>query len=129
MKFEILRRIENIENKTYTKDEIVEYIKNSYTMHLKKDRQKRLNIYLSYMKDEIRFVNGFCYLVDKGHKNGYEIHLLSDDGFLFIFNYKTKKLITILAVSINQVKRINENIPKFLEKNIRNNLKKKLNKI
>ena len=129
MKFEILKKIENIESKTYTKDEIIEYIEKSYTMHLKNDRKERLNTYLSYMKDEIRFVNGFCYLVNKGHKNGYEIHLLSDDGFLFIFNYKTKKLITILAVSINQVKRVNENIPKFLEKNIRSNLKKKLNKI
>lgn len=129
MKFEILRKIENIENKTYTKDEIIEYIKKSYTIHLKNDRKERLNTYLSYMKDEIRFVNGFCYLVDKGHKNGYEIHLLSEQGFLFVFNYKTKKLVTILAVSINQTKRINENIPEFLEKNIRSNLKKKLNKI
>ena len=129
MKFEILKKFNNMESKTYTKNEIIEYIKNSYTMHLKNDRQKRLNTYLSYMKNEIRFLNGFCYLVDKGHKNGYEIHLLSEQGFLFVFNYNTKKLITILAVSINQTKRINENIPKFLEKNIRNNLKKKLNKI
>lgn len=51
-------------------------------------------------------VEGFIAVVDKKHKNGYEVHALYDDGTIRIFNYKSGKLITILFARIAQFKRM-----------------------
>lgn len=53
-------------------------------------------------------------VVDKGHKNGPEIHELSDTGIITIYNQKTKKLITKLIARPGQIARYyarNEIIP------------------
>ena len=47
-----------------------------------------------HMNYNIKLVNGF--VVDKHHENGLEIHAIYDDGTIKIFNYRTKKLITVL---------------------------------
>lgn len=56
-------------------------------------------------------------VIDKGHRNGAEIHTLSDTGIITIFNQRTKKLITRLIARPGQIKRYfkeNEIIPKGL---------------
>lgn len=53
-------------------------------------------------------------VVDKGHKNGPELHQLSDTGIITIYNNRTKKLITKLIARPGQIKRffdLNEIIP------------------
>ena len=52
--------------------------------------------------------------VDRGHKNGAEIHKVSDTGIVSIYNERTGKLITKLIARPNQIKRYyneNETIP------------------
>ena len=52
--------------------------------------------------------------VDRHHKNGPEIHRISDTGIITIFNKRTKKMITQLIARPGQIKRYftnNENIP------------------
>lgn len=103
----------------------------TYTLHLTDFRKDRIFKYLSQMK-KIKFVEGFCSIVDKGHVNGFETHLLTDEGFLFIYNTDSKKLITILAPRIAQVKRLsktNKEIPLNVYENILMNLENNLNNI
>lgn len=52
-------------------------------------------------------------VVDRGHKNGPEIHEVTDTGIINIYNEHTKKLITKLIARPAQIKRyfINEIIP------------------
>ena len=58
-------------------------------------------------------------VVDKGHKNGPEIHQLSNTGIITIYNLYTRKLITRLIARPGQVRRYyaeNEIIPQGLIK-------------
>ncbi len=81
--------------------------------HYNMDRQKRENLiqkigYGTVIKTAV---------VDKGHKNGPEIHEISDTGIITIYNQRTKKLITKLIARPGQIKRYykeNEVIPKNL---------------
>lgn len=50
-----------------------------------------------------KLVNAF--IVDKHHENGLEIHAIYDDGTIKIFNYRTKKLITVLFGRVGQIVR------------------------
>lgn len=47
-------------------------------------------------------------VVDKGHRNGPEIHMLSDTGIITILNQRTGKLITKLIARPGQIKRYYE---------------------
>ena len=81
--------------------------------HYANDRQKREEIIkkIGYGKI-IKSV-----VVDRGHKNGPEIHNLSDTGIITIQNQKTKKMITKLIARPGQIKRYykeNEIIPSGL---------------
>lgn len=52
--------------------------------------------------------------VDRHHKNGPEIHKISDTGIITIFNKRTQKMITQLIARPGQIKRYyteNETIP------------------
>ena len=52
--------------------------------------------------------------VDRHHRNGPEIHKISDTGIITIFNKRTKKMITQLIARPGQIKRYyteNEIIP------------------
>ncbi len=49
-------------------------------------------------------------IVDRNHKNGPEIHEISDTGIITIFNLYTHKMITKLIARPGQIKRyFNEN--------------------
>ena len=43
--------------------------------------------------------------VDRGHKNGPEVHKISDTGIITIYNERSGKLITKLIARPNQIKR------------------------
>ena len=44
-------------------------------------------------------------VVDRHHKNGPEIHEISDTGIITIFNQRTRKMITQLIARPGQIKR------------------------
>lgn len=44
--------------------------------------------------------------VDRGHKNGTEIHVVTDTAIIKIYNTKTRKHITDLIARPNQIKRV-----------------------
>lgn len=56
-------------------------------------------------------------IIDRGHRDGAEIHQLSDTGIISIFNARTHKLITRLIARPGQIKRYykeDETIPNKL---------------
>lgn len=73
------------------------------TKHIQ-ERTERLNVVSDLGTYNI--VNSFkC---DKGHPNGAEIHIITDNGLIVILNYNTYKLVTILIARPQQIKRYYE---------------------
>lgn len=73
------------------------------TIHYNQDRKIRRETiakYIGYGTDI------FSAIIDKGHKNGAEIHIITDSGIIKIFNAKTKKHITDLIARPGQIKRV-----------------------
>ena len=80
--------------------------------HYMTDRQKREAIIEMIGKGtEVKRV-----VLDKGHKNGAEIHVISSTGIVTIYNQRTKKLITKLIARPGQIRRYwkNEDAPEEL---------------
>lgn len=69
--------------------------------HWRADRQKRSQIIAQIgMGRVIKEV-----VVDRGHKNGPEIHKITTTGLVVIYNQQTGIMITILIARPNQIRR------------------------
>ena len=70
--------------------------------HYKADREQRENIIKNIIGEGkvIKTIE-----VDKGHRNGAEIHKLTDTGIIEVYNKATGKLITKLIARCGQAKR------------------------
>lgn len=53
-------------------------------------------------------VNDF--VINRGHKDGPEIHILTSTGIIIVENYYTKKVVTKLIARPHQIKRYYDNI-------------------
>ena len=77
------------------------------TAHLTNDRVTRINA----IRELIGFgkpVRGFK--VDNHHRNGAEYHLITSTALILIFNFRTKKLITVLIARPAQIYRYYDNL-------------------
>lgn len=58
------------------------------------------------------------FVLDRGHKNGKEVHKITDNGIVLIYNQKSNKLITKLIANPRQLDRYyltnNRQVPKTL---------------
>lgn len=70
--------------------------------HYLKNRNKREEFIHKFIGDG-NIVDQF--IIDKGHKNGTEIHSITDTGLIIIQNKKSKKLITKLIARPEQIMR------------------------
>ena len=69
--------------------------------HWRADRQRRSQIIAQIgMGQVIKEVT-----VDRGHKNGPEIHKVTSTGLVVIYNKRTGIMVTILIARPNQIKR------------------------
>lgn len=81
------------------------------TKHIS-DRKSRMDKYL-----EVKDIGSVyeCFLVDKEHINGDEVHVITTNGFIMIFNSISKRFITILHARPMQLYRyynmIGEDVP------------------
>lgn len=73
----------------------------------KKIRCETIEKYIGYGNDI------FSVKIDKGHKNGAEIHTVTDSGIIKIYNAQTKRHITDLIARPNQIKRVYNSVGKF----------------
>lgn len=70
------------------------------------------------------------FVVDRGHRNGAEIHEITNTGIINIYNQRTHKLITKLIARPGQIRRYYKNgkAPKYLiEKALYNTVKNDYN--
>lgn len=95
--------------------------------HYKEDRKQREEII-----NKIGQGNKVAsFRVDRGHRNGAEIHEISDTAIITIYNERTHKLITKLIARPGQIKRYYKQgkAPQALiEKAINNTVKNHYNK-
>ena len=84
--------------------------------HYDKQRYKRQRLINKYINGDGNVINSF--VVDKGHKDGAEIHSITDTGLIIVHNQNTGKLVTKLIARPEQIKRyykgLEEQPPKWL---------------
>lgn len=57
-------------------------------------------------------------IVNKGHENGAEVHVIYNNGVVKIYNANTRKFITVLIAREPQIKRYQIKITKTMRKKI-----------
>lgn len=95
------------------------------TLHFSRDRQDRENLIKQIGEGRvIKTVE-----VDKGHPNGPEIHKITDNAIVVIYNKRTGRLITKLIARPNQIRRYFEEgkAPKELIKKAKEHQSKRYN--
>lgn len=68
-------------------------------------------------------------VVNKGHKNGNEIHLVYNNGIVKIYNANTRKFITVLIARVPQVERYKVKVTRTMKKKIKSHIERGYNNI
>ena len=68
-------------------------------------------------------------VVNKGHDNGNEIHIIYNNGIVKVYNARTRKFITVLIARVPQVKRYKIKVTKTMESKIKSHVAKGYNQI
>ena len=74
--------------------------------HYKDNRNDREKFIEEHLHSDGIIVDGFT--VNKGHRNGLEVHSITDKGIIIIHNLNSGKLITKLLARPQQIKRYYE---------------------
>ena len=61
-------------------------------------------------------------LVNKGHENGMEVHVIYNNGVIKVYNANTHKYITILIAREAQIERYNIKLTKTMRNKIRRHI-------
>ena len=81
------------------------------------NRSKRLQIAERLIFEESAKVIKIA-VVDKGHANGEEIHIIYNNGIVKIYNARTRKFITVLIARVPQIERYKIKVTKAMRKKI-----------
>ena len=81
--------------------------------HYRNDRKERENLIHNVIGEGKEVAT---FKIDRHHKNGAELHTITDTGIIIIRNAKTKKLITKLIARPNQIKRYFKVITEAIQK-------------
>ena len=81
------------------------------------NRSKRLQIAEQLIFEERAKVLKIA-VIDKGHANGEEIHIVYNNGIVKIYNARTHKFITVLIARVPQIERYNIKVTKTMRKKI-----------
>lgn len=98
-----------------------------HTSHALK-RSKRLQIAERLIIEESAKVIKIA-VVNKGHKNGNEIHLVYNNGIVKIYNANTRRFITVLIARVPQIERYKIKITRTMRKKINLHIKQGYNHI
>ena len=97
------------------------------TSHVAK-RSKRLQVAERLIIEESAKVVKIA-VVNKGHKNGNEIHIIYNNGIIKVYNERTCKFITVLIARVPQIERYNVKVTKAMRKKINTHIKQGYNHI
>lgn len=92
------------------------------------NRSKRLQIAEQLIIEESAKVVKIA-VVDKGHANGNEIHLVYNNGVVKIYNANSRKFITVLIARVPQIERYKIKVTKTMRNKIKSHVAKGYNQI
>ena len=81
------------------------------------ERQKRIALARRLIAFESAKIIRYA-VCDTGHKNGLEVHVVYNNGIVFVYNMKSRKLITVLIARAPQIERYQIAITKTMRKKI-----------
>ena len=68
-------------------------------------------------------------IVNKGHKNGNEIHMVYNNGVVKVYNERTRRFITVLIARVPQIERYKVKVTKTMRNKIKSHVAKGYNHI
>ena len=92
------------------------------------NRSKRLQVAERLIIEESAKVIKIA-IVNKGHENGNEIHIVYNNGIVKIYNANTRKFVTVLIARVPQIERYKVKITKTMRKKIVSHIKQGYNHI
>ena len=92
------------------------------------NRSKRLQVAERLIIEESAKVVKIA-VVNKGHKNGNEIHLVYNNGIVKIYNANTRKFITVLIARVPQIERYKIKVTRTMRNKIKSHIKQGYNQI
>ena len=91
-------------------------------------RSKRLQVAERLIIEESAKVIKIA-VVNKGHANGAEIHVVYNNGVVKVYNERTCKFITVLIARVPQIERYNIRVTKTMKHKIESHIKQGYNHI
>ena len=92
------------------------------------NRLKRLQVAERLIIEELAKVVKIA-IVNKGHKNGNEIHIVYNNGVVKVYNERTHKFITVLIARVPQIERYKVKVTKTMKNKIKSHIKQGYNNI
>ena len=92
------------------------------------NRSRRLQVAQRLINEESAKVVRIA-VVNKGHENGNEVHVIYNNGIIKIYNANSRKFITVLIAREPQVKRYEVKITKTMRKKINTHVAEGYNNI
>lgn len=92
------------------------------------NRSKRLQVAERLIIEESAKVVKIA-IVNKGHKNGNEVHVIFNNGIIKVYNARTHKFITVLIARVPQVERYKIKVTTTMKKKIKSHVKNGYNHI
>ena len=92
------------------------------------NRSKRLQIAERLIIEESAKVIKIA-VVNKGHENGEEVHVIFNNGIVKVYNERTRKFITVLIARVPQIERYKIKVTKTMRNKIKSHIAKGYNQI